>query len=82
MTSSGSAQPGEFGLQPPGVVRLGETGDPVRGGGEQNPVPGLAGADCQADGQVGFAGSCRRASRRAPRKMSRMDRSIATTAES
>jgi hypothetical protein len=26
MTSSGSAQPGEFGLQPPGVVRLGETG--------------------------------------------------------
>ena len=54
-----AAQADQLGLQPPGVVGLGEAGDPFGGGGEQDPVPGLAGADGQADGQVGLAGAGR-----------------------
>src|SRR6185312_897199 len=42
-----AAQPDELGLQPTGVVGLGEAGDPFRSGGEQDPVPGLAGPDRQ-----------------------------------
>ena len=41
------------------MVGFGEVGDPVGGGGEQDPVPGLAGADRQADGEVGLAGAWR-----------------------
>src|SRR5947209_6708741 len=52
-----AAQAGQFGLQVSGVVGVGEAGDPVGGGGEQDPVPGLAGADRQAGGQVGLAGA-------------------------
>jgi hypothetical protein len=33
------------------------SGDPLGGGGERHPVAGLAGADAQADGQVGLAGA-------------------------
>ena len=44
-------------MQPAGVVGVGEPGDPLACGGEQDPVPGLAGADRQADGQVGLAGA-------------------------
>jgi hypothetical protein len=46
-------------LQPPGVVSVGESGDPFGGGGEQHPVPGLAGADAQPDGEHGLARSRR-----------------------
>ena len=52
-----AAKPDEFGLQTPGVVGLGEVGDPVGGGGEQDAVTGLAGADGQADREVGLAGA-------------------------
>src|ERR1700751_4089077 len=52
-----AAEPDQFSLEPPGVVGLGEPGDPFGGGGEQYPVPGLAGADGQPDGQVGLAGA-------------------------
>ena len=38
-------------------MRLGEHADPVRGGGEQDPVAGLAGPDRQPDRQVGLAGA-------------------------
>jgi hypothetical protein len=48
-----ASQPDQLALQPAGVVRLGEAGDPFGGGGEQDPVSGLAGAGSQADGQVG-----------------------------
>jgi hypothetical protein len=41
------------------VVGVGEAGDPVRGGGERDAVPGLAGPDGQAGGQVGLAGAGR-----------------------
>jgi len=54
-----AAQADQLGLQPPGVVGLGEAGHPLGGGGEAHPVPGLAGADRQADGQVGLAGARR-----------------------
>jgi len=36
-------------------VGVGEAGDPLGCGREQDPVPGLAGADCQACGEVCFA---------------------------
>ena len=39
------------------MVGVGEPGDPFGGGGEQDPVPGLAGPDRQPDGQVGLAGA-------------------------
>ena len=52
-------EPDEFGLEFPGVMGVGEDGDPVGGGGEQDAVAGLAGADGQADRQVGLAGAGR-----------------------
>ena len=52
-----SGQLGQFGLESAGMVGLGEVGDPLGRGGEVNPVPGLAGPDRQADGQVGLAGA-------------------------
>jgi hypothetical protein len=54
-----TAQPDQFGLQPSGVVGVSEAGDPFGGGGEQDPVPGLAGPDGQPGGQVGLAGANR-----------------------
>src|SRR5262249_50419757 len=54
-----AAQPDEFALEPPGVVGVGQAGDPLGGGGEQDPVPGLAGADGQPDRQVGLGGAGR-----------------------
>ena len=41
------------------MVGVGEPVDPFGGGGEQHPVPGLAGADREAGGQVGLAGAGR-----------------------
>src|SRR6266511_787872 len=38
-------------------MRVGQASDPLTRGGEQHPVPGLAGADRQPDGEVGFAGA-------------------------
>jgi hypothetical protein len=52
-----AAQPDEFLLQTPAVMGLGQPGDPLAGGGEQDPVPGLAGADRDTDREVGFAGA-------------------------
>ena len=54
-----AAEPDELGLQPAGVVGVGEPGDPLGGGGEQDPVPGLAGPDRQPDREVGLAGAGR-----------------------
>ncbi len=39
------------------MVRVGQGADPVGGGGEQDPVSGLAGADRQPDREVGLAGA-------------------------
>ena len=52
-------EPDEFLLQLAGVVGVGEVGDPVGGGGEQDSVSGLAGPDGQPDRQVSFAGAGR-----------------------
>ncbi len=52
-----AAQPVQLGLEPSGVVGLGEAGDPFRCGGEQGAVPGLAGPDRQPDREVGLAGA-------------------------
>jgi hypothetical protein len=52
-----AGQPAQLVLQPAGVVGGGEPVDPFAGGGEQDPVPALAGADAQAGGQVGLAGA-------------------------
>ena len=41
------------------MVRGGEPVDPLGGGGEQDPVPGLAGPDAQPGGEVGLAGAGR-----------------------
>jgi len=38
-------------------VGVGEEGDPVSGGGEGDAVPCLAGADSDADGEVGVPGA-------------------------
>ena len=46
-------------MQPAGVVGVGQPVDPLAGGGEQDPVPGLAGAHRQTDREVGFAGAGR-----------------------
>jgi hypothetical protein len=46
-------------LEPAGVVGGGEAGDPFGGGGERDPVAGLAGADTEADGEHGLAGAGR-----------------------
>ena len=58
-----AAQSDEFGLQAAGVVSLGQASDPLTCGGELDPVPGLAGTDCQSDGEVGLAGAGRSISR-------------------
>src|SRR5258708_4230162 len=50
-----AAQPDQLGLQPSGVVGLGEPGDPSGGGGERDPVPGAAGAARGAGGGVRLA---------------------------
>jgi hypothetical protein len=42
-----AAELAEFVMQPPGVAGVGEPGDPLGSGGEQDPVPGPAGADAQ-----------------------------------
>ena len=47
----------EFVLKLAGVVGVSEPGDPLRRGGEQDPVPGLAGADGQPGREVGLAGT-------------------------
>ncbi len=52
-----AAQPDEFLLEPSGVVGVGQPCHPLAGGGEQDAVAGLAGADRDADRQVGFAGA-------------------------
>ena len=44
-------------LQDAVVVGVGEPVDPFGGGGEGDAVPGVAGPDAQADGQVGLAGA-------------------------
>lgn len=49
----------QFVLQLAGVVGVGESRHPLGGGGERDPVAGLAGADAQPDGQVRFAGAGR-----------------------
>ena len=54
-----AAEPDELVLEAAGVVGVGEPGDPLGGGGECDPVPGLAGADAQPGGQVGFPGAGR-----------------------
>ena len=46
-------------LQAAVVVGAGEAVDPLGGGREQDPVPGLAGADRDAGGEVGLAGAGR-----------------------
>jgi hypothetical protein len=47
-----AAEPDEFVLEPAGVVGGREPVDPLGGGGEQDPVIGLAGADGQSGGEV------------------------------
>ena len=54
-----AAQADQFVLEASAVVGLGEPGDPLGGGGEQDAVPGLAGADSEPDGEVGLAGAGR-----------------------
>ncbi len=49
-----AAEPDEFGLEPAGVVGVGEPGDPFGGGGEQHPVPGLAGRGSPGRSPGGF----------------------------
>ncbi len=52
-----AGQADEFGLQGATVVGGGQPIDPLAGGGEQDPVPGLTGPDRDADRQVCFTGS-------------------------
>jgi hypothetical protein len=47
-------EPARFGLQPSAAVCVGEPVDPLAGGGEQHPMPGLAAADRESDPQVGL----------------------------
>src|SRR3954453_16560007 len=54
-----ATQAAELVLQPAGVMGLGQPGDPLGGGGELDPVAGLAGADGQPGGQVRLAGAGR-----------------------
>jgi hypothetical protein len=54
-----AAQPDQFGLQGAAVVGGGEPVDPLGGGGEQHPVPGLASPNRQPDRQMGLAGAGR-----------------------
>jgi site-specific DNA recombinase len=50
-----AAEADEFVLQPACVMGGGEAVDPLAGGGEQNPVPGLAGTDRQACREMRFS---------------------------
>jgi hypothetical protein len=52
-----AGQADEFDLQGAAVVGGGQPIDPLRCGGEQDPVPGLAGPDRDADRQVRLPGS-------------------------
>ena len=52
-----AAQAGQLGVDAPGLMRFGKTGDPFGGGGEQDAVAGLAGPHRQPDRQVGLAGA-------------------------
>ena len=54
-----AAQPDQFLGQPAVLVGGLEPGDPVDGGGEQDPVTELGGPQAQAGGEVGFAGAGR-----------------------
>jgi hypothetical protein len=45
------------GLEVGARLAIGQDADPVGGGGEQDPVPGLAGPDRQAGSQVRLAGT-------------------------
>ena len=54
-----AAQPGQFPREMAVAVGVGQAGDPVGGGGEQDPVIALAGPDRQPDGEMGLAGSGR-----------------------
>jgi hypothetical protein len=52
-----AAQPGELGGEFAVLVGFGEPGDPVDGGGEQDPVPVVSGDDPERGREVGFAGA-------------------------
>src|SRR5690606_19917049 len=52
-----AAQPGQFGGEAATVVGLVQSGDPVGGGGEQDPVSLPAGGDPEGGGQVAPAGA-------------------------
>jgi hypothetical protein len=54
-----AAQSGQFGGEAAAVVGLAEAGDPVGGGGEQNPVALPGGGDAEGGGEVGLAGARR-----------------------
>ena len=54
-----AAEPGELGWQFAEAVGFGESGDPVDGGGEQDPVAVVCGDHAEAGGEVGFAGAGR-----------------------
>ena len=54
-----AAEPAELVMEPAVAVRGGEAVDPLGGGGEHDAVAVLAGADGQADGEVGLAGAGR-----------------------
>src|SRR5689334_1446298 len=43
----------------PGLMGLGEAGDPLGGGAEGDPVAGLTGPDAEPGGEVGLAGAGR-----------------------
>lgn len=54
-----AAKPGEFGVDAPGVVSLGEPCYPFGGGGEQHPMTGLTRAYRQADRKMSLPGARR-----------------------
>ena len=54
-----AAEPGELGGQPAEAVGFGESGDPVDGGGEQDPVAVVGGDHAEPGGEVGLAGAGR-----------------------
>ena len=54
-----AAQSAELVVQPAVAVGEGEAVDPFGGGGEHDAVAVVAGADRQADGEVGLAGAGR-----------------------
>ena len=52
-----AAQLGQFGGEPSGAVGVGQAGDPVGGGGEQDPVSVAAGGHAEGDRQMGLSGA-------------------------